>query len=458
MKPAGNRARLADGPIGPTILSLMVPMMLGMIALMVNNLAGAFFVGRIGTDQLAAVAFTFPVSFIVGAISMGLGVGTSSVASRLFGQGQREDVQRITGHALLLGLSAGVIVTAIGLSTIDPVFRLLGADSRVLPLIHQYMHIFYWGGLFLVVPMISNSVLRASGDARRPALITTSAAVFNIIIDPVLIFGLLGFPRMELRGAALGAVLSNMLTMVVSVYFIMHREHLVNYRKLALDKLWDSWERILKVGLPAMTSSLVAPLTTGFITHQVAIFGAEAVAGFGVASRVEGMSTMALMSLSAAMTPFVGQNVGARRMDRVQDGVAFAYRFSFAYGIAIAAVLGLLAPYIAAIFTSHPEAQHAAILQLRIVPLGYLALGVAMTVNGSFNAMGRPMAAMFVSLSRTILVYAPLAWVLSGRFGLIGIYIAACLASFVAGGIGFTWLKTVLNEKLADMEPVEQQA
>jgi Na+-driven multidrug efflux pump len=153
------------------------------------------------------------------------------------------------------------------------------------------------------------------------------------------------------------------------------------------------------------------------------------------------------------MTPFVGQNVGARRIDRVQDGVRFSYRFSLGYGLAIAAVLSVLAPYIAAIFTKDPDAQHAAILQMRIVPLGYLALGVAMTVNGAFNAMGKPMAAMFVSLSRTILIYAPLAWILSNLFGLIGIYIAACAASFVSGGLGYAWFRTVLGEKLANMKP-----
>jgi Na+-driven multidrug efflux pump len=246
--------------------------------------------------------------------------------------------------------------------------------------------------------------------------------------------------------------------MVLSVYFVMYKEHLVNFRDLALNRIWESWQKILHVGLPSMASSLVAPLTTAFITHQVALFGQEAVAGFGVASRVEGVAMMSMMALSAAMTPFVGQNFGARRLDRVEEGIGFAYRFSLTYGLGMAAVVFLLAPYIAAVFTSHPAAQHAAIMQMRIVPLGYLALGVSMTVNGAFNAMGKPMAAMFVSLSRTILVYAPLAWILSNLFGLIGIYIAACTASFASGGIGFVWLRIAMSEKLAAMKPAEQQA
>jgi Na+-driven multidrug efflux pump len=146
----------------------MVPMLLGMLAIVINNVAGAFFIARVSTEQLAAVSFTFPVSFIIGAIAMSLGIGTSSVASRLFGSDERDEVKRITAHAMLLAILCGIVVLIIGLNTIDPIFRLLGADENILPLIHRYMSIYYYGGIFLVAPMIANSVLgpRAMPSAR----------------------------------------------------------------------------------------------------------------------------------------------------------------------------------------------------------------------------------------------------------------------------------------------------
>lgn len=451
MKPAGkNRARLTEGPVSRNIFSLMVPMALGMIAIVINNVAGAFFIARISTEQLAAVSFTFPVSFIVGAIAMALGTGTSSVVSRLFGSGNRDEVRRITGHAMLLAVACAVGVLIVGSLTIDPLFRLLGADENTLPMIHRYMRIYYWGGIFLVAPMIANSVLRASGDAKRPAMIMTTSAIINIIIDPVLIFGLFGFPRMEIEGAALGAVISNAITMCASIYFVMHREHLVSLREFKPELIRDSWQRILHVGLPSLTSTLVAPITTAFITSQVAHYGHNAVAGFGMAARLEGLTLMALMALSAAMTPFTGQNFGAGRLDRVREGVSFAYRFSLIYGACVAVVMFLAGGLLASLFGLEPEAREAALLQMHIVPLSYMALGVSMTVNGALNALGKPMAAMFVSLSRTIAVYAPLAWVLSHFFGLVGIFIAAATANFIAGGIGAAWFRLAFNETLAD--------
>ncbi len=459
MKPSPGRGRLTQGSIPRSIFSLMLPMMMGMVAIVSYSVADTFFVGQIGTMELAAMSFTFPVNFIVGAISMGLGIGTSAVVSKLFGTDDREQIRRITGHAVLLGFLAGGLVLAVGLTTIDPVFRLLGAGERTLPLIHQYMQIYYWGGIFLVVPMIANSVLRASGDAKRPMLIMATAAIINVVLDPIFIFGLFGVPRLELRGAAIATVLANIGTMIASLGLVVFRERLVDFGKLALESAWDSWRQILHVGIPAMASSLVAPLTTAFITWQVAQFGPAVVAGFGLASRVEGLSILAVMSLSAAMTPFVGQNIGAGALDRVRGGVYFAYRFSVLYGLGVALVLAVVAPYIAAAFTDDPESRRTAILHMRIVPWGYLALGIAMTVNGAFNATGKPVAAMLVSMSRTALVYAPLSFVLGKLMGISGIFAAAATAAWVAGVIGFFWFRLSLREALADeAKPATQSA
>lgn len=450
--PASKRSLLTEGRVSSNIFSLMIPMALGMIAVVMNNVVGAFFIARVSTEQLAAISFTFPVSFMMGVIAMALGTGTSSIVSRLFGAGNRDDIRRITGHAMLLAVVSALVVLVAGLLSIDPLFRLLGADETTLPMIHRYMRIYYWGGVFMVAPMIANSVLRALGDAIRPALIMTTSAVLNIIIDPVLIFGLFGFPRMEIEGAALGAVISNAITMCASVYFVMYGERLVSLRHFMPRLIGDSWRRILHVGLPSLASGLVAPLTTAFITSQVAGFGQGAVAGFGMAARIEGLMLMILMALSAAMTPFTGQNFGAGRLDRVREGASFAFRFSLIYGLGVAAVMFMAADLLTRLFDLEPDAREAALLQLRIVPISYTAFGISMTVNGALNALGKPIAAMFVSLSRTIAVYAPLAWLLSHLFGLVGIFIAAATANFVAGGLGAAWFRLTYKALRADFQ------
>jgi len=458
MKPGGNRKSMTEGPIGPTIRSMMLPMVISMVALLSYNLADTYFISQLGTLELAAISFTFPVGFIVGAVTMGFGVGTSSVCSRLYGAKQLQDVERVAVHAILLGLVTGLVVVGVGIATIDPLFTLLGADDTTLPIIRRYISIYYWGGIFLVVPMITNSVLRASGNFTTPAKIMMFAAISNIVLDPILIFGLFGAPRLEVEGAAIATVLSNAGTMVASIFAIVYYEKIVTFKRLWLNQVLDSWRRILHVGVPSMASSLIAPLTTAFITYQVAQFGNEAIAGFGVASRVEGLALLSLMALSAAVTPVVGQNFGAMNLERVREAFNWCLRFSLIYGLCVAAVLAVTTGYIMELFTENQKAIDTGGMHMRIVPISYLALGMSMVANSSFNAIGKPLPAMIISMTRTILVYAPLAFLFAKLFGLIGVFAAACTANFIAGGVGLTWFRMVLNHKLADHPPQPQPA
>jgi putative MATE family efflux protein len=437
--------KLTQGPEGEAIRSLMYPTLLGMIAMVSYNIADTYFIGQLGALELAAISFTFPVVFFVGSVTVGFAHGTSAVCARLFGEQNVADVGRVALHAIFLGAATGLFFLVAGLLTIDPLFRLLGAEENTLEIIRRYMRIYYYGGVFVVVPIIVNPVLRAAGDARTPAIIVTAAAVLHIVLAPILIFGLLGAPRMGVEGAAVATVAANAGMMVASIAAVYLRGHMIAVSSLSLHLLADSWRRILHVGLPSAAATVIGPLTTAFITSQVAQFGQQAVAGYGVASRVESLASLVLMALSVAVTPFVGQNFGARRPDRVDGGIRWAQRFSFSYGLGIALLLALAGGAIAGVFTDSATAIDTAALHLRIVPSSYLALGVAMTATSSFNAIGRPLLGLVVSLLRTILVYVPLAFVFARLFGLTGIFAAASAANFVAGACGFIMMQRIFS-------------
>ncbi|MEL6765514.1 MAG: MATE family efflux transporter, partial [Cyanobacteria bacterium J06607_6] len=174
---------------------MTLPMVGGVFAIVAFNLADTFFVGQLGTQQLAAVSFTFPVVLLLGSLAMGLGIGASSVIARAIGEGDRDRVRRFTTNSLLLALTAVILFVLLGLATIDPLFTLLGATPEQLPLVREYMQIWYFGMVFLVVPMVGNSAIRAAGNTATPSLIMTMAAGLNILLDPLLIFGWAGFPR-----------------------------------------------------------------------------------------------------------------------------------------------------------------------------------------------------------------------------------------------------------------------
>jgi len=452
VKPA--KAKLTSGPVSSAILSMMAPMVIGLIVLITNSLVDAYFVSQLGSAPLAAVSYAFPVSFIVGAIAMGLGTGTASLASRLFGAGNQEKVRQIATHSMLLGLIAGLCVVIFGLLTLEEVFSLLGADEQTMPFVKDYMEIYYWGGIFLVIPMIGNAVLRAGGDAKTPSVLMASTAVINAVLDPILIFGWFGFPALGIKGAALAGVLANVVFLIASLSILIFRENLIQFRKNTVAAILHSWNQILHVGLPAIASNLIAPMSTALVTSLISSFGQSAVAAFGLASRLEAFIIIIFMALGGAIAPFVGQNFGAQKFDRLKQGFVFCVAFSFIYALFCIGFFILSVDTLLGFFTTDPEVIKTAKIQLLYCPWGYGFLGLAVIANGSFNAVGKPMPAMTISIGRTLLVYVPLAYWLASSMGIRGVFIAQVLANLLAGIVGFIWYQNVFKQLRLDHQTI----
>jgi putative MATE family efflux protein len=456
MRSPKSAPRLVKGPVGTHLWQLSIPMAVGLLSLNSYSIADTYFVGQLGTLPLAAMGFTFPVSSLLVAIGLGIGIGASSVLSRLMGRGDIAKVQRITTHALLLGAFLGLIVMVAGLATIEPVFVALGADQRTLPLIREYMEVYYFGGFFMILPMIGNFAMRAVGDPRIPAVILTTSALINIVLDPLLIFGWLGFPRLELRGAALATVFANGATVIATVVILYARERLIRVRDLWPTELIDSWRRVLHVGMPAMASNLLSPATVAVITSFVAGFGPAAVAGFGVASRLEALIMIVIFAVTSSVGPFTGQNFGAGRLDRVRRIAVQSETFCVAYAVAAAVLFWIFARPLVGIFDSNPEVIATASAYLLIVPFSLGGFGVMLVAVAAFNALGRPLPATVLTFSKLFLAYIPLAWMLSAAAGIDGIVWANAIVHLAFGVAGFIWFRRVLDG--LDCEPVAEPA
>ena len=236
------------------LVRMTTPMVLGIISILVLGLVDAWFISRLGTAELAAIGFTFPVTFGITGLSLGLGIGTASLLSRTLGAGHHHQAQRLTTDALLLAVVIVAVVSVLGLATIEPLFRLLGADEalfpgshigvqeNVLPHITEYMTVRYLGALFLFLPMLGNAILRSTGDTRTPAVIMTTLAVLNGVLDPLLIFGIGPFPRLELQGAALANVIAFATVCVMSLLILWRREHLIELALPRLGEVVQNWK------------------------------------------------------------------------------------------------------------------------------------------------------------------------------------------------------------------------
>ncbi|WP_017324555.1 MATE family efflux transporter [Synechococcus sp. PCC 7336] len=440
---------LTEGPVGSQLFKLTLPMVWGVFAIIAFNLVDTYFIGQLGTAQLAAMSFTFPAVMTLGSLAMGLGVGASSVIARAIGEGDMRRVQRFTTNSLTLALTVVILFAALGFSTIDPLFQLLGAGPEVMPFIREYMRIWYFGMVFLVVPMVGNSAIRAAGNTLTPSIIMTLAAALNIALDPLLINGALGFPRLELQGAALATVIARAMTLVAALLVLRFKENMLSMHLPDLKETFWCWKDILSVGLPAAASSAIVPISIGAIVSFLAVHGPAAVAGFGVASRMESFALIAVVALSASIGPFVGQNWGAQQFERVRLALHMSFLFCLGWGLLMAGGLGLGARSLSTIFNRDPEVVAVATLYLWLVPISYGAAGIIQVASSAFNAMGKPIPSIVMTIARMFVLYLPLAYVGSRVAGPMGIFAAALVSNLVVGLSAYWWNRRTCNLKPA---------
>lgn len=444
---------LLTGPVKTVLRQQSVPMAVGLVFMIVVNLIDTYWAGQLGTDELAAMSFSFPVIGVIVNITIGLMIGTSVAIARVLGQGRREAADRLSTHALLLGVLIVTIISVSGYLTQDPVFAALGAPDHLLPVIRRYMSIWYLSSFVLVVPMMANGVLRAHGDAKTPRDTMIAIAIANAILDPLLIFGWGPVPALGLEGAAWATAASRVVGGVVAF--------VVLFRKRALDlhlpkpvELLESWKKVLAVGVPAMVTNVLGPVATALLTAIVATFGAEAVAAYGIGARVEGLLLMAPIALSSGLSPFIGQNWGAHLPERVSEGFRASVRFSILWGIGVMLLLLPTAGLIGRAFTDDPTVAEHIQLYLWVVPIGYAPYGVMMMVSSSFNAMDRAIRSTLLSVLRSIVIAVPVAWVASRFLGLEGVFIGLAVGSFLASLLGLRWMFRLLDPKQhGDLDP-----
>ena len=448
------KRRLTEGPVGSQLIKLTLPMVWGVFAIIAFNLVDTYFVGQLGTAQLAAMSFTFPVVMTLGSLAMGLGIGASSVIARAIGEGDMRRVQRFTTNSLTLALTAVILFVSLGLVTIDPLFQALGAGPEVMPFIRDYMQIWYFGMVFLVVPMVGNSAIRAAGNTLTPSIIMTLAAATNIILDPLLITGAWGFPRLELQGAALATVIARATTLVAALLVLRFKENLLSTQLPDLEETLWCWRDILTVGLPAAAASMITPISIGVITSLLAVHGAAAVAGFGVASRIESFALITVMALSASIGPFVGQNWGAQQFGRVRLALRQSFLFCMGWGLLMAVALGVGARSLSALFNQDPAVLAVATQYLWLVPISYGTAGIIQVASSAFNAMGKPIPSIVMTTARMFVLYIPLAYLGSRVAGPTGIFVAALVSNLVVGLGAYGWNRRACHRPPA-VEPTQ---
>jgi putative MATE family efflux protein len=431
---------LTSGPVAAHLRRQGTPFGLGLVAIFSFEAADLFFISKLGDAPLAAVSFAMPVIWLIYGIGIGFEAGAASCVSRAVGRRDDDQARRLTVDTVVLGAAVALLLTLAGLASIGPVFALLGATPELMPMITEYMRVWYWVAPLDIALWVSLAAMRARGNTVFESKVITAAALLNLALDPIFIFGLFGFPRLEIRGAALATLVSTGAMLIFTLAWLSLKLKVYANPLAPLTTLLASWRHMLSIGIPAMITNAIIPVSSGIVVAMIATFGVDAVAGFGVAMRIEPIFLIPFYALSAVSSPFFGQNFGSGQFDRLVEARRVVTRFCLGFGLLLAAVLIVVARPLTGLFSESQSIQGVAVHYLWIVSISYGAYGLVMSCNASFNGMGKPIPGVVISGCRVIAVFLPLAFLGRYLLGLEGLFAATTVSNALMGAVAFIWL------------------
>ncbi|MDX1492119.1 MAG: MATE family efflux transporter [Pseudohongiellaceae bacterium] len=441
-----QRFSFTQDPIYRTLVRSTVPMIIGLFTLYTFNLVDTFFIGMLGTTPLSAISFTFPITFMILSLAIGLGIGTSAVVARYLGANEHEKAKQASTVANYVAMSLAVILSLIIYLLMDSIFSAMGASAQALGLIRDYLVVWLPASALLVGMTTAMSVLRACGDTKTASIVMATAGLLNALLDPLLIFGWGPIPAFGIKGAAIATLISWLVAITYLFHCLIVKHQLVypGLPTLSISRTYS--KEMLRIGVPASGANMLTPLAAAIMTAIAATYGESAVAAFGVGSRLESIACLIVLALSTTLPPFISQNLGAGRTDRIADAFNLTAKFVLVWQLIVYVALFLLAPSIANSFSSDTQVSDAIKLFIWILPLGYGLQGIIILANSAFNALHKPMAALYLSLLRFFVFYIPFAWLGSETFGLIGFYTGALIGNLAMAWISWRSIQKALRQ------------
>ncbi len=433
-------ANLTEGPVAGHLRRQATPMAIGLLAIFSFDAVDLFFISQLGDAPLAAVSFAFPIIWLLSAIGIGFEAGASSCISRAVGQNDQNKARRLTTDTAVLATLVAFTLCLIGLATIQPVFSALGATEEVMPLIEDYMGVWYWVEPVATAMWVCLAGIRARGNTLLEGKVITAAALLNAVLDPILIFGWFGFPRLEIQGAAVASLIANAVMLCFTLVYLHTKLRVFANPFTKFSTILDSWRQILRIAAPAALTYATVPISSAIVVRMVAGYGLNAVAGFGIAMRIEPIALIFFYSLSAITSPFIGMNFSAQQFNRLLEARRVTAKFCVIFGIVLAASLDLIAFPLPGLFTASDSIQSVAVGYLWLVSISYGAHGLIMSTNSMFNGLGTPMPAVVLTSLRVIFVFLPLAFIGRRLFGFQGIFAASAMANIAVGTLAYYWI------------------
>ncbi len=444
---------LADNNVNRLLVKLSLPAMAGMIVMALYNVVDTIFVGRgIGSMALAGLSIVFPIQIVVMAVGQLVGIGSGSAISRYIGSGETEKAKSVLGNAFLYTTVLSLIITVAGLVFMDPLLRLFGASDAVMPYAKDYMGIIVFASILFTTAMASNNILRAEGRAKTAMNTMIIGALGNIILVPIFIFGL----NMGVKGAATATVLAQFISVVYVLIAIRKGSDSLKLESHHLKPDFNIIKEITGVGLSSFLRNIAGSMIFALINNKLGVFGGDlAIAAYGILQRLLRFLFMPLFGIAQGLQPIVGYNYGANRPEKIKEANRSAIIAATALAILGFAVIQLMPRFLFSIFTTDAALIEVGVNASRIMILLIPVVGFQVVGTTMFQALGKAIPSIILSLSREVLFLVPVVLILPGILGLNGVWLAFPIADLFAFVLTLVlylrFIQTLKNTKVAEV-------
>ena len=410
-KPVENK--MGTMPVMQLILNMSLPMMFSMLVMALYNIVDSIFVAKINEDALTAVSLAFPVQNLMISFAVGTGVGVNALLSKRLGQGNQQDVNKTAMNAVFLALCNYAVFFLAGLPLIRPYLASQGVSDGIITYGEDYLIIVLGMSFALFFGITFDRLLQSTGRTLYTMYSQLSGAIFNVIFDPLLIFGIGPFPKMGIRGAALATVLGQILGLGVSVFCNLKKNHDIQFRLRNILPEPRIIAEIYKVGVPSILLSSITSITTYFLNIILSAFSSSAIAVYGVYFKLNSFIFMPVFGLNNGIVPIIAYNYGAGRRDRIS--IAIKEGLSLATGIMLfgMVIFELFPAQLLGLFDASPAMLAIGVPAIRIIAVSFIGAALGITFSSVFQAFGSAMYSMIATAVRQLLVLLPAAYLLS---------------------------------------------
>lgn len=447
--------KMGTMPVVKLLLTMSLPMMFSMLVQSLYNIVDSMFVSKIGMEALTAVSLSFPLQMLMIAVGAGTGVGINALLSKSLGEKKYKRANKAAVNGIFIILLSYVVFACIGLYYV--ITYLVGRDQ--MNLVTQYKHI-YLGicitlSIGVMMQMTMERLLQSTGHTMFSMISQMIGAVINIILDPLLIFGLLGFPKMGVAGAALATVLGQVIAMSVGILFNIYgnKEISISFEKFKPDGKIIA--EIYRVGIPAILMQAIGSVTTSGINRILGGFGDTAVSVYGVYFKLQSFIFMPVFGLNNGMIPILAYNYGARSKKRITQTITASVTFAISLMVLGFAIFQIMSPQLLGLFADSKktlkELLDIGVPALRTISFSFLFAGFCIVSLSVFQAFGEGFLSLIVSVCRQLLVILPAATILSKLYGLSAVWWAFPLAELVSVTLSSLFLYRVYHKKIKNI-------